>query len=107
MSKLNSNKKAFVKFQCKSLLHPFVFTLLLSYWSISLLEAQSQPNILLVIADDMGIDAVNGFGIIQNNAPATPNIDQLRSDGLTFSNAWATPACTPTRAAIMSGKIWY
>ena len=65
--------------------------------------AQDEPNILLIIADDLGIDALNGFQE-SNRLATTPNLDALRESGLTFTNAWATPACTPTRAAIMSGK---
>jgi len=63
----------------------------------------SQPNILLIVADDLGVDAANGY---QNSAilPNTPHLDSLRGAGLTFMNAWATPKCTPTRATIMSGK---
>ncbi len=64
----------------------------------------NHPNILLIIADDIGIDAMNGYQ--QNSAlmPVTPNLDTLREKGLTFRNAWSTPKCAPTRAAIMTGK---
>jgi arylsulfatase A-like enzyme len=64
--------------------------------------AQS-PNILLIIADDLGTDILTGY----NSAPLMPNtptIDSLMNVGLTFDNAWAAPSCTPTRATIMSGK---
>lgn len=64
------------------------------------------PNILLIIADDLGKDAIDGFkeGIIK---PNTPNIDDLRNSGLTFNNAWVYPTCTPTRASIITGKYGY
>lgn len=70
------------------------------------LKAQTDPNhpnILLIISDDVGVDISNGY---QNNPvmPTTPTLDELRKNGLTFMNAWSTPMCTPTRAAIMSGK---
>ncbi len=63
----------------------------------------NQPNILLIIGDDIGVDAANGY---QNSAvlPNTPNLDALRASGLTFMNAWAAPKCTPTRANIITGK---
>ncbi|MEM1122878.1 MAG: sulfatase-like hydrolase/transferase, partial [Bacteroidota bacterium] len=75
-------------------------------YAVSPLKAQtnpSQPNILLIIADDLGVDAISGY---QNSAvlPNTPHLDSLRQAGLTFMNAWAAPKCTPTRATIMSGK---
>lgn len=63
----------------------------------------SFPNILLIIADDLGVDVMPGY--YQNPLMAsTPTLDSLRSVGLTFDHAWAAPVCTPTRAAIMSGK---
>ncbi|MEM9837161.1 MAG: sulfatase-like hydrolase/transferase [Bacteroidota bacterium] len=63
----------------------------------------SHPNILLIIADDLGIDVLNGYQ--QNERmPNTPHLDALRTSGLTFTNTWATPQCTPSRAALMSGK---
>jgi arylsulfatase A-like enzyme len=65
-----------------------------------------RPNILLIIADDMGKDATNGFpeGEIK---PSTPNIDQIKNDGLTFNNLWVNPTCSPTRASIITGKYGY
>lgn len=63
----------------------------------------SEPNILLIIADDLGIDYSNGYQT-NNLMPTTPNLDSLRHNGVTFENAWATPVCTPTRATILTGK---
>lgn len=74
--------------------------LCLSFLSI----AQNQPNILLVIADDLGNDAIDGFGIEVNNYPNTPTLDALKETGVSYMNTWASPQCTPTRASIMSGK---
>ncbi|MEL7424692.1 MAG: sulfatase-like hydrolase/transferase [Bacteroidota bacterium] len=70
---------------------------------LSSLGAQDQPNILLIIADDLGVDALNGYQESQL-LPTTPHLDELRAQGITFTNAWATPVCTPTRATTMSGK---
>lgn len=69
-------------------------------------EATSPPNILLIIADDMGKDATNGFseGTIK---PNTPNLDKIKTEGLTFTNLWVNPTCTPTRASIITGKYGY
>jgi arylsulfatase B len=66
------------------------------------LQAQN-PNILLVIADDVGTDALNGF-TTQTLKPITPTLDSLRAKGISFTNVWATPVCSSTRASIMSGK---
>ncbi len=64
------------------------------------------PNILLIIADDLGKDALNGFseGSIK---PNTPNLDAFRNSGLSFTNFWSYPTCSPTRASIITGKYGY
>jgi arylsulfatase B len=66
----------------------------------------SSPNILFIIADDLGKDALKGFteGSIK---PNTPNIDAIRNNGLSFSNFWTYPTCTPTRSSIITGKYGY
>ncbi|NME68466.1 sulfatase-like hydrolase/transferase [Flammeovirga aprica] len=68
-----------------------------------IIQAQDNPNILLIIADDMGADVTPGYGI-GRNLPTTPNLDALRASGVTFTNVWATPVCAATRATIMTGK---
>ncbi|WP_298763827.1 sulfatase-like hydrolase/transferase [uncultured Polaribacter sp.] len=65
---------------------------------------QQAPNILLIVADDMGLDALAGFDF-GTDFPKTPTIDSFRENGLTFTNCWATPQCSPTRATIISGKF--
>ena len=60
------------------------------------------PNILFIIADDLGVDALNGYNLGSVD-PVTPHLDSIRNSGLTFSNAWSSPVCTPTRAGMMSG----
>jgi arylsulfatase B len=66
----------------------------------------ASPNVLFIIADDLGKDAINGFseGAIK---PNTPNIDAIRNNGISFSNFWTNPTCTPTRASIITGKYGY
>jgi arylsulfatase B len=66
----------------------------------------TSPNILLIIADDLGRDAIKGYteGSIK---PNTPNIDAIRSKGLMFNNFWSNPVCSPTRSAILTGKYGY
>jgi len=66
----------------------------------------STPNILLIIADDLGKDAIKGYteGSIK---PNTPNIDAIRTKGLVFNNFWSSPVCSPTRSCILTGKYGY
>ncbi|WP_400079690.1 sulfatase-like hydrolase/transferase [Winogradskyella sp. R77965] len=63
----------------------------------------SAPNILLVIADDMGLDATPNYNI-GNVKPNMPNLQNLMASGITFNNVWANPVCSPTRASILTGN---
>ena len=62
-----------------------------------------KPNILLVIADDMGLDASPGYSI-GTIKPAMPNLQTLINTGITYNNVWSNPTCSPTRATILTGK---
>ncbi|MCJ8272573.1 MAG: sulfatase-like hydrolase/transferase, partial [Psychrosphaera sp.] len=62
-----------------------------------------KPNILLIIADDQGLDASAQYSY-SSDLPSTPNIDALAAAGITFDNAWATPQCTTTRGTMITGQ---
>ncbi|MCP4194848.1 MAG: FAD-dependent oxidoreductase, partial [Planctomycetaceae bacterium] len=57
------------------------------------------PNIVLIFADDLGIEAVNAYG---GHGVRTPHIDKLAEDGMVFTHCFANPACSPSRAEIMT-----
>ena len=59
----------------------------------------SRPNILIVLADDMGYEDIGAFG----SEIETPNIDKLVSQGMSFTNYHVGAACAPTRAMLMTG----
>ena len=63
----------------------------------------STPNILLIIADDMGLDATPGYDVGAAK-PDMPYLESLAASGLTFDNVWAYSLCSPTRATILTGK---
>lgn len=64
--------------------------------------AQKKPNILLILADDFGWAQLGCYG---SSYYKSPNIDKLASEGIRFTDAYAAcPVCSPTRAAIMTGK---
>ena len=65
-----------------------------------------RPNILFIIADDMGLDATNGYPE-GNQKPTTPHLDELMNSGLKFTNLWVNPICSPTRSSIITGKYGY
>tara|TARA_B100001057_G_scaffold492937_1_gene586356 strand:+ start:4383 stop:5726 length:1344 start_codon:yes stop_codon:yes gene_type:complete len=76
------------------------------YTSIEEMTPESlslSPNILLVITDDMGVDATPGYGL-GTVQPHMPNLMQLQASGLTYNNVWSAPMCAPTRASIITGK---
>jgi len=63
----------------------------------------SPPNILWLIADDVGWHDVGCYG---NRAVRTPNLDALAADGVRFTNAFVTsPSCSPTRNSMFSGQV--
>ncbi len=62
-------------------------------------EAAARPNIVVVLADDMGFSDLGCYG---SEIP-TPNLDQLAADGLQFTQFYNTPRCSPTRAALLTG----
>ncbi|QDV09172.1 Arylsulfatase precursor [Planctomycetes bacterium Poly30] len=62
-----------------------------------------RPNVLVLIADDFGVDLMGAYG--EGSSPAcTANVDQLAAGGLLFRNAWANPTCSPTRASLLTGR---
>jgi len=66
------------------------------------LVAQTQ-NVLIVLADDLGVDQVGCYAEGSNPAP-TPNIDALAARGVMFRNAWSCETCSPSRMTIMLGR---
>ncbi len=66
----------------------------------------SRPNILLVIADDIGVEATPGYSIGAIK-PTMPHLQTLAANGITFDNTWANPVCSPTRATILTGRYGY
>ena len=65
------------------------------------MAAEKQPNVLLVISDQLHHAA---FGAAGNRTVQTPNIDRLAREGVRFENALCpTPFCSPTRASLMTG----
>lgn len=67
----------------------------------TLLRAQSRPNIILILADDLGYGDVGYQG---QQKIRTPNIDRMASDGMRFTQLYAgTSVCAPSRASLMTG----
>lgn len=64
--------------------------------------ATQKPNILVILIDDLGWADLSCYG---SSFHETPNLDQLAKSGVRFTNSYsANPVCSPTRAALMTGK---
>lgn len=65
------------------------------------LAAADKPNIVLIMADDVGIEGLGCYGGLSYK---TPSLDQLAREGIRFTHAYAQPLCTNTRIQLMTGK---
>ena len=65
---------------------------------------KSPPNILFFILDDVGIDQMEIFGYGGDTPPRLPNINAIAESGVKFSNFWAMPECSPSRALMFEGR---
>ncbi len=61
-----------------------------------------QPNILMIMADQLAAQALSLYG---NKVCKTPNLERLASEGVTFCNHYSNnPLCVPSRASMLTGK---
>src|SRR3569832_2234021 len=67
--------------------------------TVAAAPAPSRPNILIILADDMGFSDIGCYG----GEIATPNIDALAKNGLRFTQFYNTARCWPSRAALLTG----
>ena len=70
------------------------------YWQPQVVPPEGAPNILLVIIDDEGFGAPSTFG----GVIPTPNLDKIASTGLRYTQFHTTSLCSPTRAALITGR---
>ena len=61
----------------------------------------ARPNILLILIDDLGFEAIGSYG---GASYETPNIDRLAAEGVRFTHAYSTPLCSPSRLKLMTGR---
>jgi arylsulfatase A len=80
--------------------------ILLALWLIPLgvtaeTASRVSPNVVLIMADDMGYECVGANG---STFYKTPNLDRLAAGGMRFEHAYSQPICTPSRVQIMTGR---
>ena len=65
------------------------------------LVSNKKPNVIFIMADDVGIECFNSYG---GESYKTPRLDKLAQQGLLFNHCYSTPLCTPSRVKLMTGK---
>ncbi len=66
--------------------------------------AEAPPNVILILADDLGAKELACYG---NTKHRTPNLDRMAAEGARFETFFANPLCTPTRVALMTGQYGF
>ena len=88
-------------FKCRAFLgFCWAGLILASAWPLVAAEPTTRPNILLIVADDLGWSDVGWHGGFSK----TPVLDRLVREGVELDQHYVQPVCTPTRAALMSGR---
>jgi arylsulfatase A len=61
----------------------------------------TKPNIVIVLADDLGVECLSSYG---GTSHKTPNIDKLVTQGMRFTRCFSNPYCSPSRASLLTGR---
>src|SRR6516225_9782520 len=67
-------------------------------------SAQQKPNVLFILADNIGYGDIGVYGGGELRGAPTPRIDRLAAEGLRLTQFLVEPSCTPSRAALMTGR---
>ena len=78
-----------------------LFILIVVGFAAGCASQPQRPNIILIMADDLGYETL---GVNGSTSYQTPNLDALAEGGMRFTHAYATPLCTPSRVQLMTGK---
>jgi arylsulfatase len=70
------------------------------YWPMRVVPPKGAPNVLLIMTDDTGFGVSSTFG----GVIPTPNLDRIAANGLRYTNFNSTALCSPTRAALITGR---
>ena len=71
------------------------------WWAPRVVPPKGAPNVLLIITDDAGFGVPSTFG----GVIPTPTMDKLAANGLRYNRMFSTALCSPTRAALITGRL--
>ncbi|MGO4676917.1 arylsulfatase [Bosea sp. 2YAB26] len=71
-----------------------------AWWAPSIVPPKGAPNVLLIMTDDVGFGAPGTFG----GVVPTPALDRIANSGIRYTNFHSTSLCSPTRAALITGR---
>ena len=102
------NRRPHIRERPSLLLYARHRPLRMTWWSVAAAilacattaSAAPQPNFVVILADDLGWSDVGAFG----SEIETPNLDALAAEGARFTDFYVTPRCSPTRAALLTGR---
>ncbi|MCX6630382.1 MAG: sulfatase-like hydrolase/transferase, partial [Candidatus Solibacter sp.] len=69
--------------------------------AIALGNPTPKPHIVIVLADDLGVECLSSYG---GTSHKTPNIDKLATQGMRFTRCFSNPYCSPSRASLLTGR---
>lgn len=82
-------------------MHPFLFIIIYCTSALLFLSAEKAPNIILILADDLGYSDLSCYG---NPTHETPNLDRMAQEGQKWTEFYsASHICSPSRAALLTG----
>ena len=70
----------------------------------SVAQQPQKPNVVFILADNVGYGDLGSYGGGELRGAPTPRLDQMASEGLRLTQYLVEPACTPSRAALMTGQ---
>src|SRR6516164_4504041 len=84
--------------------HLLAFFLAVTVTAPTAAQQQQNPNVVFILADNVGYGDLGSYGGGELRGAATPRLDQLAREGLSLKQFLVEPACSPSRAALMTGQ---
>ena len=78
-----------------------VASIVLGFPVIASANPTTKPNVVIVLADDLGVECLSSYG---GTSHKTPNIDKLATQGMRFTRCFSNPYCSPSRASLLTGR---